>query len=334
MITRRRFVLALGVNALVIGASAPPVHAAPPRGKVLRLGLLDPFGSFDPDSNPVHRALLDGLRAHGYELGRNIVFEHRSAQGDPGRLPALAAELVRLKVDMLIPVVTSATLAARDATKTIPIVMLGATDPVATGIVASLARPGGNVTGVSINAAEISAKRVQLIKEAVPKISRVAVLWNSTLKSMTIGFQQIEMASPKLGVTVQSIRVSGSGELDKAFAAISQGRPGGLVVLFGPMRGNDLPRIVEFVTRNGIPTVFEIGRGVSGGGLMEFGPNLTELARHIGAYVDKIANGAKPADLPVEEPTNFEMVINLKAAQAMGLKIPQSLLVRADRLIK
>ncbi len=332
MITRRRLLFALGLNALVIGT--PSANAAPPPGKVLRLGLLDPFGSFDPDSNPVHRALLDGLRAHGYELGRNIVFEHRSAQGNPERLPELAVELVRLKVDMLIPVVTSATLAARDATKTIPIVMLGATDPVATGVVASLARPGGNVTGVSINAAEISAKRVQLLKEAVPRISRVAVLWNSTLKSMTIGFQQIEMASPKLGVTVQSIRVSGSGELDKAFAAINQGRPGGLIVLFGPMRGNDLPRIVEFVTRNGIPTIFEIGRGVRGGGLMEFGPNLTELARHIGAYVDKIANGAKPGDLPVEEPTNFEMVINLKAAQSMGLKIPQSLLVRADRLIE
>jgi putative ABC transport system substrate-binding protein len=333
MIARRRVLLALGLNALVIGT--PSAYAAPPRGKVLRVGLFDSlFERFDPDSNPVHRALLDGLRAQGYELGRNIVFEYRGAQGNPERLPQLAAELVQLKVDVLIPIATAPTLAAHAATKTIPIVMVGATDPVATGIVASLARPGGNVTGVSINAAEISAKRVQLLKEAVPKISRVAVLWNSSFKSMTIGFQQIEMAAPSLGVTVQSIRVSGSAELDKAFAAISQGRPGGLIVLFGPMRGNDLPRVVEFVTRNRIPTIFEIGRGVRGGGLMEFGPNLTELARHVGVYVDKIANGAKPADLPVEEPTNFEMIINLKAAESMGLKIPQSLLVRADRLIK
>jgi putative ABC transport system substrate-binding protein len=335
MITRRRLLIALGLNALVISMSTPSANAAPPPGKVLRIGLLDVvYESFDPDSDSVHRALLDGLHAHGYELGRNFMLEFRSARGNPERLAELAAELVRLKVDLLIPVFTQPTLAAREATKTIPIVMLGATDPVATGVVASLARPGGNITGVSINAAEISAKRVQLLKEAVPKLSRVAVLWNSTLKSMTIGFQQIEMASPGLGVTVQSVRVSGSGELDKAFAAISQGRPDGLIILYGPMRGNDLPRIVEFVTRNGLPTVFEIDRGVRGGGLMEFGPNAKDLARHIGAYVDKIANGAKPADLPVEEPTNFELIINLKAAKTMGLTIPQSLLLRADRLIK
>jgi putative ABC transport system substrate-binding protein len=250
MITRRRLLIALGLNALVISTSTPSANAAPPPGKVLRIGLLDVvYESFDPDSDSVHRALLDGLHAHGYELGRNFMLEFRSARGNPERLAELAAELVRLKVDLLIPVFTQPTLAAREAAKTIPIVMLGATDPVATGVVASLARPGGNITGVSINAAEISAKRVQLLKEAVPKLSRVAVLWNSTLKSMTIGFQQIDMASP-------------------------------------------------------------------------------------GAYVDKIANGAKPADLPVEEPTNFELIINLKAAKTMGLTIPQSLLLRADRLIK
>jgi putative ABC transport system substrate-binding protein len=335
MIARRRFLIALGLNALVISTSAPLTNAAPPPGKVLRIGLLVGFSeSFDPDSDPVHRALRDDLRSHGYELGRNLIFEFRSARGYPERLPALAAELVRLKVDLLIPVFTAATLAAHEATKTIPIVMLAATDPVATGVVASLARPGGNITGVSINAAEISAKRVQLLKEAVPKLSRVAVLWNSSLKSMTIGFQQIEMASPSLGVTLQSLRVSGSDELDKAFAAISQDRPDGLIILYGPMRGNDLSRIVEFVTRNKLPTAFELDRGVRGGGLMEFGPNAKDLARHIGAYVDKIANGAKPSDLPVEEPTKFELIINLKAAKTMGLTIPPSLLLRADRLIE
>lgn len=335
MIARRRLLIALGLNALVIGPSIRSAYAAPPRGKVLRIGLLVAFpDSFDPASDSVHRALRDDLLSHGYELGRNVVLEFRSAKGYPERLPELAAELVRLKVDLLISIFTGPTLAAREATKTIPIVMLAATDPVATGMVASLARPGGNVTGVSINAAEISAKRVQLLKEAVPKLTRVAVLWNSTLKSMTLGFQQIEMASPGIGVSVQSLRVAGSDDLDKAFAAISQGRPEGLIVLYGPMRGNDLSRIVEFVSRNGIPTVFEIDRGVRGGGLMEFGPNTTELARHVGAYVDKIANGAKPADLPVEEPTKFEVIINLKAARTMGLTIPQSLLLRADRVIE
>ncbi|HET8577922.1 MAG TPA: ABC transporter substrate-binding protein, partial [Methylomirabilota bacterium] len=224
--------------ALVILAAPWPAAPAPPQGKVLRLGLL--YGitpTFDPASDPISRALVDGLRAHGYELGRNTILEFRSAQGNPERLPALAAELVRLKVDVLVTGATAATLAARDATQTIPIVMFNVADPVAAGLVASLVRPGGNITGLSANAAETSAKRVQLLQEAVPKISRVAVLWNSSLKAMALGFQQIEVAAPSLGVTVQSVRVSSSDEFDQAFAAIARARPGGLIVLYGPMRG-------------------------------------------------------------------------------------------------
>ena len=323
------------IGTLAGGLLAAPVAAEPPPGKVLRLGLLYGLSpKFDPASNPIDRALVDGLRAHGYELGRNIKLEFRSAQGNPERLPELAAELVRLKVDVLVTRQTAATLAAREATRTIPIVMVGVADPVAIGLIASLARPGGNITGMSVNAAEISAKRVQLLQEAVPRLSRVAVLWNSTFKSMALGFQQIEMAAPTLGVTVQSVRVSSSDDFNQAFGAIGQGRPGGLIVLFGPMRGNDLPRIVEFVTHNRLPTVFELGQGVRGGGLMEFGPNQADMARRVGAYVDKIANGAKPADLPVEEPTRFELIINLKAARTMGLTLPQSLLFRADEVIQ
>jgi putative ABC transport system substrate-binding protein len=330
VINRRTFLAGTGAVFL-----AAPLAAEAPPGKVLRLGLLYGISpKFDPASNPVDRALLDGLRAHGYELGRNIMLEFRSAQGNPERLPELAAELVRLKVDVLVTPLTAATLAARDATQTIPIVMIGVADAVAVGIVASLARPGGNITGVSVNAAEISAKRVQLLQEAVPKLSRVAVLWNSTFKSMALGFQQIEIAAPSLRVTVQSVRVSSSDDFNQAFATIGQGRPGGLIVLFGPMRGNDLPRIVEFVTHNRLPAVFELGQGVRGGGLMEFGPSFQDMARHIGAYIDKIANGARPADLPVEEPTRFELIVNLKAARTMGLTIPQSLLLRADQVIQ
>lgn len=330
MIDRRTF-----IGSLAGGLLAAPVGAGPPSGKVLRLGLLYGINpKFDPASNPVDRALADGLRSHGYELGRNIVLEFRSAQGNPERLPELAAELVRLKVDVLVTPLTAATLAAREATRTIPIVMLGVADPVEIGIIGSLARPGGNITGVSVNAAEISAKRVQLLQEAVPKLSRVAVLWNSTFKSMALGFQQIEMAAPSLGVTVQSVRVSSSDDFDQAFGAIGQGRPGGLIVLFGPMRGNDLPRIVEFVTHNRLPTVFELDRGVRGGGLMEFGPKLSDMALRIGAYIDKIANGARPGDLPVEEPTRFDLIVNLKAARVMGLALPQSLLLRADQVIE
>jgi len=329
----RRPLALLLLTTLVLLAA--PVAAGPPSGKVLRLGLLYGISpKFDPASNAVDRALVEGLRSHGYELGRNTLLEFRSAQGNPERLPELAAELVRLKVDVLVTRQTAPTLAAREASRTIPIVMLGVADPVAIGIVASLARPGGNITGMGVNAAEISAKRVQLLQEAVPKLSRVAVLWNSTFKAMALGVQQIEMAAPSLGVTVQSVRVSSSDDFNQAFAAIGQGRPGGLIVLFGPMRGNDLPRIVEFVTRSRIPTVFELGQGVRGGGLMEFGPSLSDMALRIGAYIDKIANGARPADLPVEEPTRFELIVNLKAARGMGLVLPQSLLIRADQVIE
>lgn len=330
MITRRRTLIALG-----LGVVLPSANAAPPPGKVLHIGWLENFQEkFDPDSVPVHRAVVESLREQGYELGRNVKLEYRSAQGNPERLPGLAAELVRLKVDILVTIRDGPTRAASGATKTIPILALGMSDPIATGMAASLARPGGNVTGLAINATEISAKRVQLLKEAVPNLSRVAVLWNSTFKAMELQFQQVETAAPSLGVTVLSFRVSSSDDFDKAFAAFSQSRSGGLIVLFGPMRGNDLPRIVEFVSRNRVPTIFELGQGVRGGGLMEFGPDIARLARHAGAYVNKIANGAKAADLPIQEPTTFELVINLKAAQAMGLSIPASLRMRADRLIE
>ena len=266
VITRRKLLIALGLNALIAGTFAPSANAAPRRGKVLRVGLLDVrFETFSPDSIPLHQALLDGLRARGYELGRDIVLEYRSAQGDPERLPDLAAELVRLNVDMLITFLTGATLAARDATKTIPIVMLGATDPVATGIVASLARPGGNITGVSINAAEMSAKRVELLKEAVPKLSRAAVLWNSSLRSMTIGFQQIEMASPKLGVTVQSIRVPPPPPCTRLSPPFSNHQAG---VLFFFLRrgGGGRPPLLEFFTSITPPRLLVFGGGGGGGG--------------------------------------------------------------------
>ena len=271
----------------------------------------------------------------GYTVGRDVIFEFRSAAGSgPTVLPQLAGELLASRVDMLVTPGTSATLAAARVTKTVPIVMVGTSDPVETGLVASLARPGGNVTGLAVNAAETAAKRVQLLKEAVPKLSRVAVLWNSNIKAMALGFQSIEHAAPSLGVTLQSVRVTGSDEFDQAFAAIERARPGGLIVLFGPLRGNDLPRIVEFVTRHRIPTIFEPDQGVRGGGLMEFGSSPWRMARRAAAFIDKIANGAYPGSLPVEEPTVFEFVVSLKAAKTMGLNLPQSILLRADRVIE
>jgi len=320
---------------LLLSAVLSTANAAPPPGKVLHVGMLENFREkFDADSVPLHRALVESLREQGYVLGREFTLDHRSARGNPERLPELAAELVRLKVDVVLTTGDGPTRAAMAATKTMPIIAIGVTDPVGTGIAASLARPGGNVTGLAINATEISAKRVQLLKEAVPNLSHVAVLWNSSLKAMQLQYQQVETSAPKLGVQVLSLRVSSSDDFDKAFAAIRQSRSGGLIALFGPMRGNDLPRIAKFVTDNSIPTIFELGQGVLGGGLMEFGPDVVVLARLAGAYVDKIANGAKAADLAIAEPTKFELVVNLKTAKALGLTIPRSILVRADRVIE
>jgi ABC-type uncharacterized transport system substrate-binding protein len=320
---------------LAVVLAPPPALAAAPPGRVVRLGVVAAIAPrFDPVANPAHRALLEGLREHGYELGRNVVVEFRSAAGIPERLPAVVTEAIALKPDMLVTYGTAATLEARAQTQSIPIVMVGAGDPVSTGIVASLARPGGNVTGIASNSAEIAAKRVQLLRDAVPGLSRVAVLWNMTLKSMALGFQNIETAAPHLGVTIQSIRVASPDDFDQAFAAITASRPGGLIVLYGPLRGNDLPRIVDFVTRVRLPAVFELGQGVRGGGLMEFGPDFADAARGVGAYVDKIVNGTKAGELPVAEPTKFRVVINMKAAKALRLTIPQSLLLQADQVVE
>jgi len=323
------------MGAFALAALPRSSLATPPASKVIRLGLLAGIrDKFDPESNAIDRAVVESLRAQGYEIGRNVALEFRSAGGNPERLPALAAELVRLKIDMFVTIGTQPTLTAYRVAQSIPIIAVGITDPVETNLAQSLARPGGNMTGLAINAVDISAKRVQLLKEAVPKLSRVAVLWNSTFQAMSLQFQQVEIAAPTLGVTVLSIRVASSDDFDRAFEALRKSRPDGLIVLFGPMRGNDLPRIVDFVTHNRLPALFELGQGIRGGGLMEFGADFADLARQVGPYVDKIANGAKAADLPIAQPTKFELIINMKAAHAMGLTIPPSLLLRADKVIE
>jgi putative ABC transport system substrate-binding protein len=327
-------IITFAAIGLVASLVLSPAGAGPP-GHTVRVGFLDITApTFDPVANPAQREFVEGLREQGYTLGRDVVIEYKSGRGDVKVLPQLAAELVSSKPDMLVTQQGSPTLAAVKVTKTIPIVMVGVADVVETGLVASLARPGGNVTGLAVNAAEIAAKRVQLLRDAVPGLSRVAVLWNASLPGMALSFQNIDKASPQLGVTIQSVRVSGSDEFDQAFAAIESSHPDGLVVLFGPLRGNDLPRIVEFVTQRKIPTIFEPGRGVLGGGLMEFGAKLEPMFRRAAVYVDKIANGADPATLPVEEPSQFELVVNLKAAKIMGFDVPHSLLLRADRVIE
>jgi len=286
-------------------AMVPLMLAAPP-GHTVRVGVLFPIApSFDPVVSPTSRELFEGLRQLGYSPGHDIVFEFRSAEGNPEALPRLANELVAMKPDLLLITGTEAVLAAAKITKTLPIVMVGTADVVDTGLVQSLAHPGGNITGLAINAAEIAAKRVQLLREAVPQLSKIAVLWNGSVQSMTLGFQNIEKASPQLGVTIQSVRVTGSDDFEKAFAAIEAGHPDGLVVLYGPLRGNDLPRIVEFVTEHKLPTMFETGQGVRGGGLMEFGALPSQMARRAAFYLDKIANGAQPAERPLRNRASF-----------------------------
>ena len=328
-------VFAQMASALAALALLLSVAAASPPGHPVRIGVLGITGaSFDPAENAFARELVEGLRELGYTKGRDYIFEYRSALGQPEAWPGIIREVLTAKVDVIVAPATQPVIEAAQATSTVPIVMVGTADPVETGIVESLAKPGRNVTGLAINAAEIAAKRVQLLKEAVPGVSKVAVLWNGSIKSMALAFQNIEQASPRLGVTLQSVRVASSEEFEKAFTAIEAGNPGGLVVLYGPFRGNDLPRIVEFVAQRKIPTVFEIGRGIVGGGLMEFGPDLLPMARRAAIYIDKIANGANPATLPIEEPTGFRLIINLKAARTIGIDIPQSLLLRADQVVE
>jgi putative ABC transport system substrate-binding protein len=330
----RRTLTIAAVSTAAVAMTRMTAFAGPP-GHPVRVGVLDLIApSFDPATNPAAREFIAGLRELGYTPGRNVLLEYRSAQGVRDALPQLAAELVQAKVEMLLTMNLAATLAAAKTTKTVPIIMRGIADVVETGLVASLAKPGGNITGLAVNAAEIAAKRVQLLKEAVPGLTRVGVLWNARAPAMALSFQNIDNASPQLGVTVQSVRVTGSEDFDKAFEAIESGHPDGLVVLYGPLRGTDLPRIVEFVTRQNLPTIFELGQGAGDGGLMEFGPNFLQMTHRAALYVDKLANGADPATLPVEEPSQFSLVINLKAAKEMGLRIPQSLLLRADQVIE
>ena len=332
--TRRAAISGIGAVAASAGLTLAAV-AAPP-GHPVRVGILGIVApGFDPATIPVHKALVDGLRELGYQPGRDVFFEYRSALGGgPPALARAAAELLAAKVDILVAPGTEPSLQAAKATKTVPIVMVGAGDAAETGLIGSLAHPGGNVTGLSVNKAEAAAKRLQLLKEAVAGLSRVAVLWNASIQSMTLGFENIERASPQLGVTIQSVRVTGSDQFDRAFAALDAGHPQGLIVLFGPLRGDDLPRIVAFSVSHRLPTIFELGQGVRGGGLMEFGPNLVQLSRRAAVYIDKIANGADPAGIPVEEPTAFELVINLQAAKQMGLALPSTLLIRADRVVE
>ena len=279
-------------------------------------------------------AFRQGLRDLGYVEGKNIVIEWRSAEGKLDRLPALAAELVRLKVDVIVTTGPAPTRPAKEATSTIPIVMAFDNDPVGNGFVASLARPGGNITGLSTLAPEISGKQLEVLKEIVPRLSRVAVLGSSTTPGNAQSLKETELAAGAFGVKVQYLDVRDPKDIDTAFQATGKGRADAILVLTSPVFNPYRTEIADLAAKNRLPAIYSTPEFVEDGGLMTYGVSLTDLYRRAATYVDKILKGAKPVDLPVEQPTKFEFIINLKAAKQIGLTIPPNVLVRADKVIK
>jgi len=302
-------------------------------GPVFRIGYLDPTRQSGDSALflPVFREALGEL---GYVEGKNLVLEQRYAEDRPERLPALAAELVNLHVSVLVTFATPATLAAKAATTTIPILMVVG-EPVGAGIVPSLGRPGGNITGLALNNAEVAGKRLQLLKEAVPKLARVAVLANQANPSFTaLHLAQTRSAAERLGITVQPVEVRGPRELANAFTAMTRGHAEGVIILPDPMFGFHRKRIAELALQHRLPSTYDSKLFAEDGGLLSSAPVSSDFYRRAATYVDKILKGAKPADLPIEQPTKFELVINLKTAKSLGLAIPPSLQQRADQVVK
>jgi len=279
-------------------------------------------------------AFLEGMRALGYVEGQNLVLEYRGAEGQLERLPTLAAELVQLKPEVIVTQGTPAALAAQHATTTIPIVMVGVGDPVGSGLVASLARPGGNVTGLASVSSELVGKQLEFLKEVLPMVSRVAILWNPANPVHAVNVRAADVAAQRLGVQLYPMEASGPEAFASAFAAMTRAHVGALLVLGDAMVFEHRRRFAELAATSRLPTMHNIRPFVEAGGLMAYGPNTPDIRRRAAVYVDKILKGAKPADLPVEQPTKFDLVINLKTAEALGLTIPPTLLFQADEVIR
>jgi putative ABC transport system substrate-binding protein len=326
-VTKLSLVLAISILAAALAAHAQPT------GKVYRIGYLS-SGSATASARYVE-PFRAGLRELGWVEGQNIVIDYRFAEGRFDRLPALAAELVRLKVDVIAAGPTPPAVAAKNATGAIPIVMMGAAEPVELGLIASLARPGGNVTGLawSVNL-EIVGKGVELLKETVPKVRRVAVLANPANPGNVLAVRDVKAAARSSGVQLQLLEARGPGDFDGAFAAMTKQRVEALLVVPDSTLSLHRARLAELAATNRLPSMHGLREEVEAGGLMSYGPSLVATRRRAAFFVDKILKGAKPADLPVGQPTTFELVINLKTAKALGLTIPQSLLVRADQVIE
>jgi len=323
---RRAFVTGLGAVL-----AAPLAVEAQQAEKVYRVGLL---GHWAPEG----ASRLDGfrrtLRDLGYVEGRNLAIEYRWAEGRPERFLQLAAELAALHVDVIVASSTPTALAAKKATQTIPIVFLTAADPVGSGLVASLARPGGNVTGLSLLGPELVARQLQLLKEAVPTISRVAVLSNPANSYTAVMVKETEASARSLGVKAQVFGARGADALDDAFSAIANESPDALMILFDPLFVGQRIRIARFAMKHRLPIMSPHREYADEGGLMAYGASVGDMYSHAATYVDKILKGTKPADIPVEQPTKFELVVNLKTAKALGLDVPPTLLARADEVIE
>jgi putative ABC transport system substrate-binding protein len=324
---RREFLIAFGAAAVTASFRSVAQPA--------KLPLIAYLTPVVPENNTDWRleAFLQGMRDLGYTSGRNFRLEVRWGEGKLERLPALAAEIVRLKPDVFVAASSPSVLAAQGATRTIPIVMPVSSDPVGDGVVASLARPGGNITGLSLMAPELGAKRLQLLKEVLPRSRAIGVMWNPAYKGMGARFNEAKLAAPAVGINVRSLEVRDLREMEAAFDAVARDRPDGLLLLADPLTNSMRARIVEFAREQRLPAIYETREFVEAGGLMSYGPNLEAQYRRAAYYVDRILKGAKPGDLPIEQPAKIELVVNLRTARSLALTIPKSMLVNAERVI-
>ena len=328
--TRREFITLLGGAA----AAWPLAARAQQPDRRRRLGLLQGLAAIDAEWQRRFGAFKQGLQELGWNEGRSVTFEFRFADAKPERLPALASELVEANVDVIVTNAAQPIEAARKATSTIPIVMASVGDAVGAGYIASLAPPGGNITGLTLVATDQSTKRLQLIKEIVPTLIRVAVFWNGNASGHRLQLREMELASPGLGIALQSLPIRNADQIDNGLRAAMQANAQAIVTMDDPLIQSERARIVEFAMRQRLPVMGEFRPVPEAGGLASYGPNQIDMWRRAAIYVDKIFKGAKPADLPVEQPTKFELVINLQTAKMLGLNVPDKLVALADEVIE
>ncbi len=331
-ISRRVFARDLTILIGCLGLFGLPVEVYPQQPALARrIGVL--LGGLLPESKEA-QAFLQGLLDAGYSEGRDVVIEWRTARGDYALLPELAEDLVQRKVDVIVVQSTPAAQAAKRATSTIPIVMATVADPVGSGLVANLAHPGGNVTGLSTMVVELGAKRLQLLKEALPRVARVAVLWNPATAFHPKAAEDLKAVAPSLSIELNFVAARTPEELDQAFSAVSRAHAQALYVIDDALFVNRRAMLVKAASKARLPSIYGFRLSVDEGGLMSYGPNYADEIRRSAGYVDKILKGANPGDLPIEQPTKFELVVNLKTAKALGITIPESILLRADEVIK